>query len=236
MQAVDPQVLARLQGVRAANVSDALERRGLTGACEGLRPVGGGARLVGPAFTVRYIPTGSLHGTVGDYIDDVPAGHVVVLDNAGRLDRSVWGYCLTRVAKSKGVAGTVIDGMCRDVPVVLEEQYAVFSRGACILTGKDHYMLQAAQVPVSLGRIQVNPGDVIVADDSGVVVVPVALAADVAADAEAIQRAEEACVEAFRRGIPLWQARQLHGYHTLQSRPAQDGTSRSIQGRTKGIR
>lgn len=218
MRMEEPEIVARLQSVRAANVSDALERLGLVSGCEGIRSLWPGARMVGPAFTVRYVPTGFVTGTVGDYIDDIPAGAVVVLDNGGRLDRSVWGYCLTRVARAKGIAGTLIDGVCRDVPVILEEQYPVFARGACILTGKDHFMLHAVQVPVSIGKRQVNPGDLLVADDSGVVVVPAALAEQVAGAAEAIQRAEEACLDSFRKGMPLREARVQHGYHTLQSK------------------
>jgi len=217
MRAIDTELIARLRNIRAANASDALERRGLRGGCEGLHPVWAGSRMVGPAYTVRYIPTGSVQGNIGDYIDEIPAGYVAVLDNAGRSDRSVWGYCLTRVARRKEIAGTVIDGMCRDVPVILAEQYTVFARGTCVMTGKGHYMLQAVQVPVSIGGIQVNPDDLIVADDSGVVVVPAGVAPQIVQDAEGIQRAEEACVEEFYRGTPLRRARELHGYHTLQS-------------------
>ncbi|MDH3445898.1 MAG: RraA family protein, partial [Deltaproteobacteria bacterium] len=98
-----------------AAVSDAMDRLGVAGQCLGIQPVAQGNKMAGRAFTLKYIPCGSVRGTVGDYIDDVPPGDVVVLDNAGRLDCTVWGDILTAVAHKRGIAGTVVHGVCRDV-------------------------------------------------------------------------------------------------------------------------
>ncbi len=92
---------------------------------------------VRPAFTVRYVTAGSPPGTVGDYLDDVPPGGVVVLDNGGRTDCTVWGDILTAMADQRGVAGTVIDGVCRDVQRALGLVYPIYSRGRFMRTGKD---------------------------------------------------------------------------------------------------
>jgi regulator of RNase E activity RraA len=177
--------------------------------------------MVGTAFTVKYVPTGSVKGTVGDYIDDLNAGDVVVLDNNGRTDCTVWGDILTVTAKMKGLAGTVIDGVCRDVPTILEEKYPIFTRGRFMMTGKDRVMVQAMQIQVTIGRIQVKPNDILVGDDSGVVVVPSEMAEDVLAKAQAIAEAEGSIVLAVKNGLRLREAREKFGYHKLQAKKTQ---------------
>src|SRR5579863_7581801 len=91
-------------------LSDALDRLGISGQCLGIKPLDHRFRMTGRAFTLLYGPAGSPPGTVGDYIDDVPPGGVVVLDNGGRENATVWGDILTWVASRRGIAGTVIDG------------------------------------------------------------------------------------------------------------------------------
>ncbi len=109
---------------------------------------------------------------MGDYIDDVPSGSVVVLDNSGRTDCTVWGDILTGVASRRGIAGTVINGVCRDVARARSIGYPVFSRGSYMRTGKDRVEVDRMDVPVSLGEVQVRPGDILVGDGDGVVVIP----------------------------------------------------------------
>lgn len=199
-----------------STVSDALDRLGIGGGCKGIRPVIPNVKIAGTAYTIRYVPVGATKGTVGDYIDDVPRGDVIVLDNNGRTDCTVWGDILTVTAKMKGIAGTVIDGVCRDMPTILEEKYPVFSRGAFMMTGKDRVMVEATQVMVSIGGVQVRPGDILVGDDSGVVVVPQEMAAQVLELAKTVSEAENQIVDAVRSGLSLAEARAKFGYHTLQ--------------------
>src|SRR5437764_9130533 len=101
-------------------LSDALDRLGIPGQCLGIKPLDPQFRLTGRAFTILYGPAGVPPGTVGDYIDDVEPGQVVVLDNGGRENATVWGDILTWVAQRRSVAGTVIDGACRDTHLARE--------------------------------------------------------------------------------------------------------------------
>ena len=157
-------------------------------------------------------------GTVGDYIDDVPRGYVVVLDNRGRTDCTVWGGILSYVAKRRGIEGTVIDGVCRDVDDILRLRYPVFSRGFFMRTGKGRVRMDAVNVPVTVGGVLVRPGDVIVADSSGVVVVPRERAEEVLSIAEEIHEAEENIVKAVDGGLSLGEARKKYRYHKLSLR------------------
>ncbi len=205
-----------------AAVSDALDRCGIEGQCLGIRPLASGFRLLGPAVTVRYAPRGSEAGTVGDYIDDVQAGEVVVLDNGGRLDATVWGDILTEVAHRRGIAGTVIHGVCRDVARSLQLSYPIFSRGATMRTGKDRVQVEAYNVPVSLGAVRVEPGDVLFGDADGVVAIPLARQREVLEVALQIESRENQIRDAVAAGLRLDEARRTLGYHTLQRRAARD--------------
>lgn len=212
------ETLRKFEALSTAAISDALDTFGITGGCQGISPVVSGLKMAGTAFTVKYVPIGSVKGTVGDYIDDLGPGDVVVLDNNGRTDCTVWGDILTVTAKMKGLAGTVIDGVCRDVPGIREEKYPIFTRGRFMVTGKDRVMVQAMQIPVSIGKVQVKPGDILVGDDSGVVVVPWELAEDVLSSAQAIEEAENSIVQAVKGGLSLREVREKFGYHKLQAK------------------
>lgn len=213
-------LIQELSGLGTATVSDACDRLGIAAGCLGIKPILPGGRMAGSAYTVRYVPTGAVTGSVGDYIDEVKPGDVIVLDNHGRLDCTVWGDILTTAAVGKGISGTVIEGVCRDVPGIVAERYPVFARGSFMMTGKDRVMVDATQVIVSVGGRQVKPGDVLVGDDSGVVVVPREHAEAVAEAARSIHEAESRIVEAVRAGVSIGDARRQFGYHTLQSKRA----------------
>src|SRR3954470_4468127 len=101
MSAQDPNVL-RASKLDTTSLSDAMDRLGIAGQCLNIKPLDPKFRLAGRAFTILYGPSGKPSGTVGDYIDDVKPGEVVVLDNGGRENATVWGDILTEVAHTKG--------------------------------------------------------------------------------------------------------------------------------------
>jgi regulator of RNase E activity RraA len=212
-------IVTRLRGLPTAAISDALDRAGIEGAVHGLVPLSDDFRAAGPAFTVRYAPLdGTAGGTVGDFLDDVPPGAVIVIDNDGRTDVTVWGGIMTEVAAVRGIAGTVINGVCRDVPACLARNYPLFSRGRFMRTGKDRVRLAATGEPVTISGIEIQPGTLICADADGVVAVPAAEAARITETAERIGRIEDGIVAAARAGSTLRAARERFGYHTLQTR------------------
>jgi regulator of RNase E activity RraA len=211
---IDP----RLENLSTATLSDALDKLGLPGSLHGLAPLGPGQRLVGRAFTVRYRPAGDPPGTVGAYLDDVVPGSVVVLDNQGRTDCTVWGDILTAVAHAKGVAGTVIDGVCRDVQRALGLGYPVYSRGRFMRTGKDRVEVAEVGGPVAVGGVQIAPDDLLVGDLDGVVAIPAAALADVVGLAVGIADREERILADALAGSTIAEARAAYGYHELQRR------------------
>ena len=210
--------IGRASRLDTTALSDAMDRLGIAGQCLGIKPLDHGMRLAGRAFTILYGPSGKPSGTVGDYIDDVPAGHVVVLDNGGRENATVWGDILTWVAHQRGLGGTVIDGACRDTHLALELRYRCFSRSYSMRTGKDRVQVEAMGGPVNIGEARCEAGDILRGDSDGVVVIPRAHEEDVLAVAAEIDTIEQRIRDAVKSGLTLVEARTQHGYHSLQTR------------------
>jgi len=208
-----------LSGLDTPALSDALDRLGIDGQAIGLYPTAGPADLVGRAFTVRMLPAGTTGGSVGDYIDDVPPGHVVVIDNQGRTDQTVWGDILTSLASRMDVAGTVIDGVCRDTARAADLGYPIFARGATMRTGKDRVSAEDYNEPLQVAGVRVEAGDWLRGDADGVVVVPATHVDPVLDTAEDIQRVEDEIRARTADGTSLRQARADLGYHRLQTPP-----------------
>ena len=210
--------LDRASKLDTTAISDALDRLGIAGQCLNIKPLDPRFRLTGRAFTILYGPAGSPAGTVGDYIDDVLPGSVVVLDNGGRENATVWGDILTWVAHQRGVAGTVIDGACRDTHLSRELGYPIYSRSYSMRTGKDRVQVEAMNGPVNIGDARVDPGDLLRGDADGVLVIPRAHEDAVLAAAEEIDAVEQKIRAAVSEGRSLAEARQQLGYHRLQTR------------------
>jgi regulator of RNase E activity RraA len=172
--------------------------------------------MAGRAYTVRYVAAGNPPGTVGDFIDDVKPGQVVVIDNDSRTDCTVWGDILTATAHNRGIAGTVIEGVCRDTIRALTLGYSIYSRGRFMRTGKDRVEVAEVEGPVTIGGVKVQPGDMIVGDSDGVVAIPQDCELEVLEIAEMIEEREEGILQAVLAGSTIAEARAKFGYHLLQ--------------------
>lgn len=213
----DQALVALFAGLDTPAVSDALDKLGLHGQALGIAPLADYAKpVVGPAYTVKYVPASLPAGTVGDFIDDVAEGDVIVLDNDGRTDATVWGDIMTQYAGIRGIAATVIDGVCRDVVKALGDGYPLFTAGRFMRTGKDRVQVESVNTTVGIGTVRVASRDIVVADANGVVIVPRARARDVAEAARQIETVEAAIRERIAQGATIREARAALGYHTLQ--------------------
>lgn len=205
------------QSMRSTVISDALDRCGIHGVLAGVHRMSGGDAIVGRAFTVAYVDQQSRDaGDVGDFIDDVEPGHIVVIEAGGRIDCSIWGSLITMAAQRRDVAGTVIDGACRDIASLGASGYSVHARGHTPRTGKDRLQLTSVGKPVRLSGVRIAPNDLVIADDDGVVAVPSERVHDVISAADHIREHEEGIAADLARGNSLADARARNGYFTLQ--------------------
>ena len=220
MNTTTSDIAARLKAIPTASISDAMDSLGIHGTLHGLAPLTYDFRIGGPAFTVQYEPAGSERGSVGDFLDDVPPGAVVLIDNHARTDVTVWGGIMTEIAAARGIGGTVINGVCRDLNAALRQNYPLFSRGRFMRTGKDRVRLVAVNTAVTINDVEISPLDIICGDADGALAVPAARAEEIAGIAERIEGVEARIIGAVKAGSTLVQARADLGYHDLQWRKA----------------
>lgn len=178
-------IIEGFKGVAVASVADAVDkvcgRRGYMDAS--IKPRINDKRVVGPAATVLEAATDEFlppqHAL--DLIDEAPKGSVIVISIAGgEPDVAVWGGLMTAGAFANGHAGAVLDGGVRDLAEIRRDyDFPVFARDVSPGTTLGRYKTVASQVPVEVGGIVIHPGDIIVADIDGVVVVPAAKAEEV---------------------------------------------------------
>ena len=212
------EIVEKIREMDTASISDAMDKLSVPCGLYHITPVISGRKICGEAFTVHYVPAGIVKGTVGDFIDDVEAGQVVVIDNAGRDYCTVWGDIMTFTAKTMGIEGTLIDGVCRDVDGIEEIGYPIYTKGKYMVTGKDRVQADAVNIPVSISGIQVKPGDIILGDDSGAVRIPAEIADKVYETALSIEETEQKIIAEVKNGSTLKAARKKLGYHHLQTK------------------
>ncbi|MER7717632.1 RraA family protein [Streptomyces flaveolus] len=190
------ETLKAFRAIATASLADAVEQHGrrgyLSGAVHQVAP--GAGTLVGPAVTVREIPAAeSVPPTHAlEAIDESPAGSVVCID-AGGADVAVWGGLMTAGAAVRGLAGCVLDGGVRDVTEITRDfpDFAVYARSTVPATTLGRIRTVALNEPVTVGGVDIRPGDLIVADRDGVVRVPADLVEDVLRTAQEIEEREK---------------------------------------------
>ncbi|MDV2481721.1 bifunctional hexulose-6-phosphate synthase/ribonuclease regulator [Methanoculleus sp. Wushi-C6] len=199
----DAAIRRLFEAVSAPNVTDAMHRKG---AMSGVFSLCGRVKAVGRAVTVRTV--------AGDWAKPVEAidvagpGDLLVISNDGRTDVAPWGELATHSAKNRGIAGVVIDGAVRDVDDIREMKFPVFAT-ATVPNAGDPKGLGEINTEIACCGQEVRPGDWIVADESGVVVVPRERAYEVARRAMEVKKTEERIREEIRRGKTLSEISEL---------------------------
>ncbi|RDI37585.1 RraA family protein [Aquicella lusitana] len=208
-------LLQQLYQFDTAEISDALDACGIEGALLGIKPISPGSKMVGPAFTVKYLPYEEKQAefkSAGNYIDDVPAHAVIMIDNAGRQDCTTWGDILTQVALMRNIAGTVVFGAARDVHFIRESNYPLFASAIYMRSGKNRVYKSAQQCELTINGVRIKPGDIIMGDDNGTVVIPQAYLKEIVEKASNIKSTEQAIIASVKGGLKLEDARKLHRY------------------------
>jgi len=188
-------LVEKLQKVPTATVSDALDKLGLQGVMEGISPLTEGTTLCGPALTVKEevgeLGTYSLDEfRIGEVINVAKRNDVIVFDAGGRRV-STWGGLATRAAMAKGVGGVVADGAVRDVEEIRKLRFPVFARHVAPTSGKTRIRVSSINDGIRCGGIRLAPRDIVVGDETGLVVVPKKKATEVIGVATELLEAEK---------------------------------------------
>ncbi len=211
-------IIERLAKLDTCAVSDALDSLNLKGATWGVRPMWLCPRIAGRAVTMKIKPAGldqpKQHlGTAP--IEAARPGDIIVIDNGGKLEFSCWGGLLALSAKLKGLSGVVIDGAARDIDEARELEFPVYARGAVPMTARGRVVQESFNQEIQFAGVQCRPGDLVIADGSGVVIVPQEKASEVVPAAEAIYAKEQEMAAGIRQGYSGMEMLEKLGYENM---------------------
>jgi regulator of RNase E activity RraA len=212
--AFDPRIARTLAAVSTATLTTVLLKKGLRNVwMRGVRPLRPGQpRLIGPAFTLRFVPAREDLATPASWasptstraaIEAMPEGAIAVVDAMGVTDAGIFGDILCARMRKRGVAALVTDGVVRDLAGVLGTGLPVWCDGAAAPPSVAGLTFVGWQQPVGCGGVAVFPDDVVVLDEDGAVLIPAALVEDVLAEAPEQERQEAWIMAEVERGAPL---------------------------------
>jgi regulator of RNase E activity RraA len=213
----DLALIDRLAALHPAVVSDCLDSLGHRHQvmAPGIRPLATDMRLAGVAATVRCVAVDAVpddhdewhRGTI-EAVDALAPGDVLV---ASHCDAAFWGELLATTSRVRGARGVVADAYARDTLALIDMGFATFARGIWCADALGRIQVEAAGVPIECGGVEVRPGDYILGDHDGVVVLPAAVAAEAIALAEAKVAGENRVRDALAAGMPLAEAFRTYG-------------------------
>lgn len=203
------EILEILNGSSVATVYSLLGESRAKYLLPGVKPLKPNMKVVGPAITIKYVSFNEASrekfsgNAVYDAYDLVSGGEVIVAASLGRSDLGVFGDCITFGFKCKGASGIVIDGGVRDSPYIMRLDFPVFAKATTPEHIGGEIVPYAANVPVTCAGVYVKPGDIVMGDSDGVIILPREKAEDLALKADEVEKKEEAIRSMIASGIPL---------------------------------
>jgi regulator of RNase E activity RraA len=199
---------ARLGRLDTCIVSDALDKLGFMGVVSGLARLSTDSKITGPVLTVRLE---SANGRSAERhlctaaIEAAQPGEIIVVEHHSRSDCAGWGGILSRAAGMRKIAGVIVDGICRDIDESRELGFPVFGRGVLPVTARGRVIETEFNKPVTIGSINVRPGDWVIADGSGVVFIAAENLQAVVEQAEKLVAREVELIADIESGTPVSQ-------------------------------
>ena len=214
----DEKYRKRFERMATTNLADALDKVGIRGAVIGIKPMYDCPKILGRAVTIKITAAGMVKSKYHlgvRAIDAASPGDIIIIDNRGDLNNNCWGEILSMGAKMKKISGVVVDGAARDIDACREFGFPVYARGTVPITARGRIMEESFNEVIRIGDVQVKPGDIVMADINGVVIIPVEKLDEVLEAAEEILQKEEAMVEELRKGVPILEVDQKYAYEAM---------------------
>lgn len=215
-------LITEFMKLSTTNVSDALDRLSLNGAPNGILPLYPGCRkIVGSAVTMKLVPVAEssnspVNGSLEAAMSGGP-GDVLVIDHGGNTSVNSYGGIVGFTTHHRKLAGCVIDGVARDVDEYKELDLPVYGRGVVQQSIRNRCAFGGHGIEVQLGGTPVRPGDLVMADDNGVVVIPQERTDEILKIAQEVHTTETRIVEAIRSGENPIQAHEKVRYDSMTS-------------------
>lgn len=219
MAQTDNRLVSQLLAVSTPNVSDALDRLGIEGAPQGILPIYPCAKIAGPAATLKVVPFGQAEesivlGTLRAIVKG-GAGSILVVDGSENPHINSFGGVAGATAKHNGLVGCVSDAVVRDVDEYKVYGMPVYCKGIAQQSVRGRSACAGYGMEIRLGGVRVRPGDYILADDNGTVVIPHERVAEVITFAQKVRATEERVIAEIRAGADPIEAHQRVNYDNM---------------------
>jgi 4-hydroxy-4-methyl-2-oxoglutarate aldolase len=219
MATADPRIISQLLSVSTCNVSDALDRLGLEGHPSGILPIYPCAKIAGPAATLKVVPFGQAEESIvlGTLRAIVKGGQgtVLVVDGSENPHINSFGGVAGATAKHLGLVGCVSDAVVRDVDEYKQYGMPVYCRGIDQKSVRGRSACAGYGMEIRLSGVRVRPGDYILADENGTVVIPAERIMDVLPFAQKVKATEERVIAEIRAGADPVEAHQRVNYDNM---------------------
>jgi 4-hydroxy-4-methyl-2-oxoglutarate aldolase len=216
----DGDLAARLKRLDTPAVSDAIDRLELTGRVTGLHRVSTDRRIAGRVLTVKLgtgkPASGPPRHLCTAAVEAASPGDILVIEQRSGVEAAGWGGILSNAAKVREIAGVIVDGPARDVDESRDLDFPVFARSVVPTTARGRIVELESGTPVQVGSITVKPGDLVIADGSGIVFLAADRATEIVETAEAIAAREAAMTKAVLAGEPVSQVMGADYEHMLK--------------------
>lgn len=201
----EQQLLERLSKLDSSAISDALDSLQLKGVVTRLKQVTVSKKIWGKAVTVKLVPQDDQPSTrhLGTAAVEVASNDNIIVVEHCRDDVAGWGGNLSLAANLRGIKGVIIDGACRDADEMRDIDFPVYASAVVPTTARGRIKEQSFNESIQICQVEVNPGDFVLADGSGIVFIPVAFAKDVIAKAEIIVENEAKMAKQILNGAPV---------------------------------
>jgi len=212
-----PELNRRYRRLYTGVVADILDTKGVRNHSlpPSIRPLKDHMKVAGPAFTCLGIQTGDIKSDdtpmLIKMLEAVTPHCVVVLSASGDRSSSHWGEIMTLSARQRGCTGAVVDGGLRDTPFILKLNFPVFTDFYMPASSISRWELKEFQAVTKVGEVSVYPGDYVLGDMDGVVIIPQALTEEVLAESEQAVQREQKMRQALRKGMPLNEVNKKFG-------------------------
>lgn len=239
---MNPETKVTLENTSTASIATMLFKRGLRNQfIQGVQRLGGRRpRMVGPAFTLRYIPAREDLNPIDVFrdpnhpqrraVEDVPPGHILIMDCRQDASAASAGSILMTRLQVRGCGGLVTDGGLRDADDITDLAIPAFCACSSAPTNLTKHQALDINVPIGCGGVAVFPGDVAVGDGDGVIIIPAHLADEIAAEARAMEDYESWVIDQVKAGAPiigLYPMNEETRVHYEEERSKSDGGKRS---------
>lgn len=211
------EVCRRYRKLYTGLVADLLDEKGVRSHSlpASIRPLQGNMTVAGPAFTCQGYPTGDTKSDdtpmLIKMLESLTPHCIAIMSTGGDVSSSHWGEIMTLAARQRGCTGAVVDGGIRDTAYILKTHFPVFVKFYMPASSVSRFELKELQVPIRIGDIGIFPGDFILGDVDGVVVIPRALTEEILREGEEKMRNESGMRQALRKGMPLKEVYKKYG-------------------------